>query len=95
MQQELQTAQKQREELQARIQTLQDEAEAALTRTSKQAGERLAAELAKVRAELEAAEKAAQSEIAVLRAALQQETHARAQDDTRLAGERSEWQAAK
>ncbi len=92
LQHELQTAQNQREELQTRIQTLQVDAEAALTRTSKQAGERLAAELDKVRAELEATEKSAQCEIASLRDALQQETLARAQDGTRLAGERSEWQ---
>ena len=93
LQHELQAAQAQREALQARIQTLQDEAEAALTRTSKQADERLAAELAKVRAELETAEQSAQSEIAALRAALAQETLTRAQDGTRLTGERGEWQA--
>ena len=91
LQEELQAAQTQREELQARIKTLQEEADSALTRTSKQAGERLAAELAKLRAESEAAEKTAQSEIAALRAKLQEETLARTQDDTRLAGERSEW----
>ncbi len=89
---ELQIAQRQCEELQSRIQTLQDDAAAALARTSEQADAHLASELAKLRAESAATEQAAQREIVSLREALRQETLARAQDSARLTDECTTWQ---